>query len=103
MDATTAAQVRQFEEQGFVAIPGALSTAEVSAMREALATDRAKHAGAWELRGMDHGGGLQQIGESGRWQSEPLPRTDAFDGCIAHPSVIGLLRHVRHATPRLGP
>jgi hypothetical protein len=35
---------------------------------------------------------MGSIGESGRWQTEPLPRTAALDRCIWHPSTFGLLR-----------
>ena len=37
------------------------------------------------------GDGVGEIGESGRWASGPLlERSDAFDGFVAHRSVLGL-------------
>ena len=44
---------------------------------------------AWQLRGQSRDGG--ETGESGRWQTEPLCRTDAFDACIYHPATFPLL------------
>ena len=44
---------------------------------------------------------MQGVGESGRWQSEPLPRTNAFDHCIWHPTVLPLLEHLLGPTLRL--
>ena len=93
-------QVATWKQQGFVTIPEALSAGEVGAMRSALDADRAAYPNCWEMRGMDHGSkGI--IGEGGRWQSEPLPRTDAFDGCIAHPNVLPLLRELMGPQMRL--
>lgn len=50
--------------------------------------------GEWEAA-------MAGVGESGRWQSEPLVRTDAFDGCIWHPVVLPLLERLLGPTLRL--
>ena len=95
LDATTQAQVAEFEAQGYCVIPDGLAADEVRAMKRAIAHDRAAHPGCWELRGMDHHGNQQgEVGEKGRWQSELLPRTTAFDDCTAHPAVVPLVRHI---------
>jgi len=89
---------------------GALSEAECGYLRAAIDADRAAQPQAWSLQGQERrvgyvpgdgdrrpeqrtGDGVGEIGESGRWASGPLlERSDAFDGFVAHPSVLGLCR-----------
>jgi ectoine hydroxylase-related dioxygenase (phytanoyl-CoA dioxygenase family) len=82
-------QVQEVTERGYCVIPHALSTAEVAAMSAAFDHDRSMYPRCWQLRGRSRDGG--ETGESGRWQTEPLCRTEAFDGCICHPSTFPLL------------
>lgn len=107
--AALAAQTRAVVDSGFAVIPNALSPVELERMRRAFDADRAEHPANWELRGSsrDSPGAPGQtgpvdamgeteaaaagIGESGRWQTEPLPRTDAFDACIWHGNIFPLL------------
>lgn len=111
--------VQEFTAQGFCVIPDALKRNELEAMRLAFDADRLAHPRCWELRGssrdelglpgttgpIDARGeskaARQGVGESGRWQSEPLPRTDAFDCCIWHPTVLPLLERLLGPTLRL--
>jgi hypothetical protein len=82
-------QVQEFTERSFVVIPNALSPEEVASMRDAFDLDRREYPLCWQLRGRSKDGG--EMGESGRWQTEPICRTDAFDSCINHPSTFPLL------------
>ena len=111
--------VQDVAEQGYCVVPGALGADELATMREAFDADRRAHPRCWELRGssrdelglpgtegpVDAMGewevAAQGVGESGRWQSEPLPRTDAFDYCIWHPRVLPLLERLLGPTLRL--
>ena len=112
------AHVREFEQRGFTTIPGALVGAELEAMRRAFDEDRRANPLRWELRGssqdsLDMPGalgpvdaqqewGAQQegVGESGRWQTEPLPRTEAFDRTIWHPATFPILSRLMGPTLR---
>jgi hypothetical protein len=75
-----ASAVREFEGRGAVVLKGALSPAEVRRLRETFADNRCAKPLNWTLRGKD-----QQedgpTGESGRWQTDELLRTDT--GAIA--------------------
>lgn len=71
-------------------IPNALGAAEISQLRAAFDSDRRQWPDEWEVRGSSRDGG--EVGESGRWQSEPCPRSDSFDGLIWHPSTFALLK-----------
>ena len=97
--ATLAALVRAFTKRGLCVIPDALSPAELAAAQTAFDRDRRECPAAWELRGRSHDGG--EVGESGRWQTEPLNRSAEFDGLITHPSTFGLLRQIMGPTLRL--
>ena len=61
-------------------------------MVKAFDEDRRRYPLAWQLRGQSRDGG--EKGESGRWQTEPLCRTDAFDACIYHPATFPLLHRL---------
>ena len=97
--AELAAQTAEFCERGFATISNALSEAELAHLRAAFDGDRRDHPELWQLRGRSADGG--PVGESGRWQTEPLSRTDAFDACIAHPKTFPLLHHLMGDTMRL--
>ena len=108
MEEGIGAQVQEFIRRGFCVIPSALSPAELRSLQEAFDDDRARWPQCWELRGQSQDkaehwssfGG--EVGERGRWQTEPLPRTDAFDRCIWHPKIFPLLcRLMGKATLRL--
>ena len=117
--AALAAQTRAFVDTGYAVIPNALSPDELARMRRAFDADRAAHPDRWELRGasQDEPGCAGQtgpvdamgeaeaaaagVGESGRWQTEPLPRTDAFDACIWHETTFPLLSKLLGPTLRL--
>eukprot|EP01050_Picozoa_sp_SAG11_P001833 SAG11_NODE_86_length_17300_cov_11.466717_5_plen_208_part_00 len=103
-----AEQTRQFASHGFVTIPAALEGRELAQMQRAFDDDRRAWPQCWELRGKsrdgsDHWSGFGgEVGEKGRWQTEPLCRTDAFDRCIWHPATFPLLcRLMGPATMRL--
>ena len=72
--AALAELVAEFEGAGVVTLQGALSIAEVGLLRETFAANRARLPLNWTLRGKDQRGG--PTGESGRWQSDELLRTD---------------------------
>ena len=85
-------QTEEFAARGFCVVPAALSGAELASMREAFDADRRAVPHEWQLRGQSRDGG--EVGEKGRWQTEPLCRTTAFDRCIWHPKTFPLLQAV---------
>ena len=91
-DGLLAAQTEEFVARGFCVVPAALSAAELASMREAFDADRRAVPHEWQLRGQSRDGG--EVGEKGRWQTEPLCRTTAFDSCIWHPKTFPLLQAV---------
>ena len=117
-DVDIKAHVRQFEQRGYTTVPNALSGAELQALRHAFDTDRRDNPLRWELRGrsqdsLDMPGAVgpvdarqewtaqaEGVGESGRWQTEPLPRTDAFDGTIWHPRTFPIVERLMGPTLR---
>jgi hypothetical protein len=92
----------------YCVIPDALSTGELQEMREAFDQDRRDNQDCWGLRGQSRDGDAHwsscggEVGERGRWQTEPLVRTRAFDRCIWHPKTFPLLsRLMGRGTMRL--
>jgi hypothetical protein len=91
--AALAAQLAAFERDGAIVLPGALSAAEVEQLRGAIASNRARQPRNWTLRGAEaHGAGGGPVGESGRWQTDELLRTetDAVALVARHPLLMQL-------------
>lgn len=90
--ADLAAQLAAFERDGAIVLPGALSAEEVELLRDAIQSNRARQPLNWSLRGAENGvdGGPQ--GESGRWQTDELLRTetDAVALVARHPLLMQL-------------
>jgi hypothetical protein len=78
--ALTAEQKRQLDEQGFFAVEGALTPAECRAMADAFERLHAEER--------DRGGHEVHVEPGARRVSNIFNKTDAFDRCLALPSVL---------------
>ena len=89
--AAVAGYVAEFDGRGFIVLP-LLTPPEVAGLRRAFAADRESHPASWTLRGKDSRGG--PTGESGRWQSGDVLKTDpdAFGPVSRHPRILQLVQ-----------
>jgi ectoine hydroxylase-related dioxygenase (phytanoyl-CoA dioxygenase family) len=92
-----AALAADFEAQGFVAIPGVLSPAQVERARACLEADRRSRPESWQLYGRSRDGG--PVGESGRWQQHTLLADSrefdwVFNCVLQHPLVLPLVQAI---------
>ena len=85
--------VAEFEANGAVVFRDSLSSAEVQMLRETFAANRQAKPLNWTLRGKDRTIEDGPTGESGRWQTDEVLRTDT--GAIAvvarHPPLMQLV------------
>jgi hypothetical protein len=97
--AALAAHLADFDRDGAVVLPNALSSAEVELLRGAFDANRARLPLNWTLRGAESGVAGGPTGESGRWQCDELLRTetDAVALVARHPLLMQL------ATALIGP
>ena len=85
--------VADFDDTGFCVVPSVLDAGRVAELRDAIRSEQRSHPQHYRLLGQSRDGG--PIGEHGRWQSDRIMHvTEAFDGLVAHPAVLPLLRRL---------
>src|SRR5262245_42416761 len=73
--------VRQFEERGFLVIPGALSSRQVATLSQAVDRHLDSHSDEWI-----------KLSESMQQTVNVLPQTGDFDAAIENPVTLDILR-----------